>query len=62
MGIQARRLRRSHIAVAGTVAALASAGSAFALQGLPAGGQVNDDAAAGINPTLSVSGEEPTRR
>ena len=60
MGIQRRRLRRSSIAVAGAVAALASAGSAFALQGLPAGGQVNDDAAAGINPALNVSGEEPT--
>jgi hypothetical protein len=60
MGIQGRRLRRSRIAVAGTVAVLASAGSAFALQGLPPGGQVNDDAAAGINPALSVSGEDPT--
>src|ERR1700729_269482 len=60
MGIRRRRLGRSKIAVAGTVAVLASAGSAFALQGLPPGGQVNDDAAAGINPALSVSGEEPT--
>ena len=59
MGIQRRRLRRSRIAVASTVAVLASASSAFALQGLPPGGQVNDDAAAGINPALSVSGEEP---
>ncbi|MGH2938989.1 MAG: hypothetical protein ACRDPE_12815 [Solirubrobacterales bacterium] len=32
-----------------------------ALQGLPAdGSQVNNDAGAGINPTLSVSGEAPT--
>ena len=59
MGIQRRRFRRSQIAVVGTVAVLASAGSAFALQGLPPGGQVNDDAAAGINPAQSVSGEEP---
>ncbi len=60
MGIQGRRFRRSHIALAGTVAVLASAGSAFALQGLPPGVQVNNDPAAGINPALSVSGEEPT--
>ena len=60
MGIQGRRFRRSRIAVAGTVVALASAGSAFALQGLPPGVQVNNDPAAGINPALSVSGEDPT--
>ena len=59
MPIQGRRLGRSKIAVAGTVAVLASAGSAFALQGLPAGGQVNDDVNAGINPALSVGGEDP---
>jgi hypothetical protein len=59
MGIQRRRLGRSKIALAGTVAVLASAGSAYALQGLPPGGQVNDDLAAGINPALSVSGDEP---
>jgi hypothetical protein len=59
MGIQGRRFRRSQIALAGTVAALASAGSAFALQGLPPGVQVNNDPAAGINPALSVSGEDP---
>jgi hypothetical protein len=60
MGIHRRRLGRSRIALAGTVAVLASAGSAMALQGLPPGGQVNDDSAAGINPALSVSGEDPT--
>ena len=38
---------------------LAAAGSAFAFQALPPGGQVNDDAAAGIDKTLSVSGEGP---
>jgi hypothetical protein len=59
MGIQRRRFRRSGIALAGTVAVLASAGSAVALQGLPPGGQVNNDPAAGINPALSVNGEEP---
>src|SRR6201996_1278517 len=60
MGIHRRRLGRSRIALAGTVAVLASAGSAYALQGLPPGGQVNNDPAAGINPALSVSGEDPT--
>lgn len=59
MGIQRRRLGRSRIALAGTVAVLASAGSAFALQGLPAGSQVNSDAGAGINPAQSVSGADP---
>jgi hypothetical protein len=39
---------------------LATAGSAFALQGLPAGQQVNNDPAAGINPAQSVGGEDPT--
>jgi hypothetical protein len=43
------------------VVALATAGSAAAaLQALPPGAQVNDDTAAGINPALSVSGEDPT--
>ena len=59
MGIQRRRFRRSQIALAGTVAILASAGSAFALQGLPPGVQVNNDPAAGIDPAQGVSGEEP---
>jgi hypothetical protein len=59
MGIHRRTLRRSQIALAGTVAALATAGSAFALQGLPPGVQVNSDAAAGINPALDVSGDDP---
>jgi hypothetical protein len=59
MGIQRRGLRRSRIAAAGAVVALASAGSAFAFQGLPPGQQVNNDPAAGINPALNVSGEEP---
>jgi hypothetical protein len=59
MGIHRRRLGRSQIALAGTVAVLASAGSAFALQGLPPGVQVNNDPAAGINPALSVGFDEP---
>ncbi|MGH2893821.1 MAG: hypothetical protein ACRDPM_11250, partial [Solirubrobacteraceae bacterium] len=59
MGIHRGRLRRSQIAFAGTVAVLASAGSAFALQGLPPGGQVNSDVTAGINPALSVGSDDP---
>jgi hypothetical protein len=59
MGIQRRRLGRSKIALAGTVAVLASAGSALALQGLPPGGQVNSDPAAGIDPAQSVGNEDP---
>jgi hypothetical protein len=43
----------------GTVATLTAAGSAFGFQALPSGGQVNDDASAGIDKTLSVSGEGP---
>ena len=59
MGIRRRRLGRTFIAVASTAAVLACAGAALALQGLPAGGQVNNDPAAGIDPTQSVSGEDP---
>ncbi len=53
--------RRARFALAATVVALATAGSAAAaLQALPPGSQVNDDPAAGINKALSVSGEDPT--
>ena len=53
--------RRARIAATSVVLALATAGSAAAaLQALPPGAQVNDDPAAGINPALSVSGEDPT--
>jgi hypothetical protein len=46
--------------VASVVAALAAAGSASAaFQALPPGDQVNNDPAAGINPTLPVSIEDP---
>jgi hypothetical protein len=38
---------------------LVSAGSAAALQALPPGSQVNDDAAAEINKTIGVNGDEP---
>ncbi len=43
----------------GAFVPLAAAASAFGFQGLPPGGQVNDDKAAGIDKTLSVSGEDP---
>jgi hypothetical protein len=60
MGVKRHKLRRRGVAVAGTVAVLAAAGTASAFQALPPGAQVNDDVAAGINPALSVSGEDPT--
>ena len=60
MGIKRGQPRRARIALAATVVALATAGSAAAFQALPPGGQVNNDVAAGINPALSVSGEDPT--
>ena len=52
--------RRARFALAATVVALATAGSAAAFQALPPGSQVNDDPAAGINKAFSVSGEDPT--
>jgi hypothetical protein len=58
--MQLHRSRRARIALAGTLVALAAAGSAEAFQALPPGGQVNDDPAAGINKALSVSGDDPT--
>jgi hypothetical protein len=61
MGTKRRTTRRLRVALAVTVVALATAGGAMAaLQALPPGAQVNDDAAAGINKALSVSGEDPT--
>jgi hypothetical protein len=39
---------------------LVAAGSALAFVPLPPGAQVNNDPAAGINPNISVSGEDPT--
>jgi hypothetical protein len=58
MFTSSRKMRRT-AAVAVAVLALAGAGSAFALQALPPGTQVNSDPAAGINPGLSVGGEDP---
>ena len=60
MAIKWGQSRLGRVALAGTVVALATAGSAAAFQALPAGLQVNDDPAAGINPAQSVSGEDPT--
>jgi hypothetical protein len=50
---------RTRIAAATALLTLAGAGSAAAFQALPPGAQVNDDPAAGIDKTLSVSGEDP---
>ncbi len=47
-------------AFAGAITILAIGSPALAFQALPSGGVVNDDLAAGINKTISVSGEEPT--
>jgi hypothetical protein len=58
--MQRHRSRRTRVAIAGTLVALAAAGSAEAFQALPLGGQVNDDLAAGINKAISVGGDEPT--
>jgi hypothetical protein len=55
-----RKTRRKRVAVASMAVALAAAGSAAAFQQLPAGDQVNNDLAAGINPALGVDGGEPT--
>ncbi len=52
------RLALSVIALAALVA-FALTGSSLALQTLAPGAQVNEDPAAGIDPTLSVSGEDP---
>ena len=60
MGTNRSQSRLGRIALGATVVALATAGSAAAFQALPAGLQVNDDPAAGINPAQSVSGEDPT--
>jgi hypothetical protein len=62
MGIQRRAIRRATLAMAGAGATLmlVVAGPAWAFQALPAGGQVNNDPSAGINPAVSVNGEEPT--
>jgi hypothetical protein len=57
--MQMRKIRRKRVAVTSVVVALTAAGSAAAFQQLPAGQQVNNDAAAGINPALPVNIEDP---
>ncbi len=53
-------MTRIRILIVVATVALACAGTAWAFEALPPGGQVNDDPAAGIDPALSVSGEDPT--
>ena len=55
-----RRVRSPLVVLLGAVVVLVTAGAALAFSGLPSGGHVNDDLAAGINKAISVSGEEPT--
>ncbi len=55
-----RWIRGRRVAVAAVALLLAVTGSAWgAFQALPPGGQVNDDAAAGINPANSVGADDP---
>ena len=60
MGIRGRTFGGVGFAVIAAVAALVGASPALAFAPLPPGGQVNDDPGAGINPALSVNGEDPT--
>ena len=53
-------MTRTRIFIAVATIVLACAGTAWAFQALPSGGQVNDDPAAGINKTVDVSGDDPT--
>lgn len=55
-----RRLFTRAVAVGAVVTALTAGVAGAATSVLPPGHQVNDDAAAGIDPTKSVSGDEPT--
>lgn len=59
MSASQKRIRRT-VGVAVALLALVLAGSALGLQALPPGAQVNNDPAAGINPALGVSGDDPT--
>src|SRR6478672_6273738 len=55
-----RGIARKWIVTAVIVAALVTAGGAWAFQALPPGNQVNNDPAAGIDPARSVAGGDPT--
>jgi hypothetical protein len=59
MGIATCGSQRRKVAVATVIMALAAAGSASALQALPPGDQVNNDAAAGIDSNRPVNVEDP---
>jgi hypothetical protein len=54
-----RRRWRGVVVVLLAAVSVGSTEAALALQGLPGSGKVDEDAAAGIDPTLSVSGEAP---
>jgi hypothetical protein len=58
--MQTRKGVPTRVALAGAIVALATAGSAWAFQALPPGGQVNDDLDAGVDKTISVNGDSPT--
>ena len=60
MRMHGRTVRWWRVALVTVTAVLGTAGSAAAFQGLPPGGQVNDDLAAGINKAIGVNGDEPT--
>ena len=60
MGIQRSFTQGLGVVVVGAVVAVAGAAPAHAFQALTPGVQVNNDPAAGINPALSVSGDDPT--
>ena len=55
-----RSIGRLRVALSGAIITLAGAGTAWAFQALPPGTQVNDDPAAGINPGISVNGDNPS--
>src|SRR5690349_17109332 len=58
---QIRRLLPGGVAVSALALTIGTGGAVGAATvGLPPGQQVNDDPAAGIDPTLSISGEDPT--
>jgi hypothetical protein len=59
MSLLQNKARAPIVWAGGALATLAVAGSALAFQALPPGAQVNDDAASGIDKTISVSGEDP---
>jgi hypothetical protein len=51
---------RARVVLLGVIITLSLVATAWAFQGLPPGGQVNDDPAPGINKEISVNGDNPT--